>query len=70
MDNVEDMNGFEIDTSKNIYVFILFVVCINCLFIYSMLKNHFIMNGIVEIASVYPMPMEEDPRTVVLDDDE
>ena len=33
MDNVEDMDGFEIDTSKNIYMFILFVVCINCLFI-------------------------------------
>ncbi|KAF3948471.1 hypothetical protein CMV_025536 [Castanea mollissima] len=37
MDNVEDMDGFEIDT---------------------------------EIASVCPMPMEEDPSTVVLDDDE
>ena len=26
IDNVEDMDGFEIDTSKNIYMFILFVV--------------------------------------------
>ena len=26
MDNVEDMDGFEIDTDKNIYMFILFVV--------------------------------------------
>ena len=49
MDNVEDMDGFEIDTSKSIYVFILFVVCINCLFIFSMLKKHFVMNGIVQI---------------------
>ena len=70
MDNVEDIDGFEIDTSKSIYVFILFVVCINCLFIFSMLKNHFVLNGIVEIASVCPMPIEEDPSTVVLDDDE
>ena len=68
MDNVEDMDGFEIDTGK--YIFILFVVYINCLFICSMLTNHFILNGIVEIASVCPMPMEEDPSTVVLDDDE
>ena len=68
MDNVEDMDGFEIDTGK--YMFILFVVYINCLFICSMLTNHFILNGIVEIASVCPMPMEEDPSTVVLDDDE
>ena len=68
MDNVEDVDGFEIDTSK--YMFILFVVYINCLFICSMLTNHFILNWIVEIASVYPMPMEEDPSTVVLDDDE
>ena len=70
MDNVEDMDGFEIDTGKNIYMFILFVVCINCLFIFSMLTNHFLLNGIVEIASVCPIPMEEDPSTVVLDDDE
>ena len=42
----------------------------NCLFICSMLKNNFVLNGIVEIASVCPMPMEEDPSTVVLDDDE
>ena len=33
MDNVEDMDGLEIDIGKNIYMFILFVVCINCLFI-------------------------------------
>ena len=33
MDNVEDMDGFKIDNGKNIYMFILFVVCINCLFI-------------------------------------
>ena len=26
MDNVEDMDGFEIDTDKNMYMFILFVV--------------------------------------------
>ena len=74
MDNVEDMDGFEIDIGKNIYIyiyiFILFVVCINCLFICLMLKNHFVLNEIVEIASVCPMPMEEDPSTVVLDDDE
>ena len=35
-----------------------------------MLKNHFVLNEIVEIASVCLMPMEEDPSTVVLDDDE
>ena len=70
MDNVEDVDGFEIDIGKNIYMFILFVVYINCLFICSMLTNHFILNGIVEIASVCPIPMEEDPSTVVLDDDE
>ena len=70
MDNVEDMDGFEIDNGKNIYMFILFVVCINCLFICSMLKNHFVLNGIVEIVSVCPMSMEEDPNTIVLDDDE
>ena len=73
MDNVEDMDGFKIDTSKiyiYIYIFILFVVYINCLFICSMLTNHFILNGIVEIASICLIPMEEDPRTVVLDDDE
>ena len=70
MDNMEDMDGFEIDTGKNMYMFILFVVYINSLFICSMLTNHFILNGIVEIASVCPMPMKEDPSTVVLDDDE
>ena len=74
MDNVEDMDGFEIDTGKYIYIYIymliLFVICINCLFIFSMLKNHSVLNGIVEIASVCPMLMEEDPSTVVLDDDE
>ena len=70
MDNVEDMDGFKIDNGKNIYMFILFVVCINCLFICSMLKNHFVLNGIVEIVSICPMPMEEDPNTIVLDDDE
>ena len=53
-----------------IYMFTLFVVCITCLFICSLLKNHFVLNGIVEIASVCPMPMEEDPSTVVFDDDE
>lgn len=68
MDNAEDMDAFEIDTGKNIYMFILFVVCINCLFICSMRTNHFVLNGIVEIALVCPMPMEEDPSTVVLDD--
>ena len=68
MDTVEDMDGFEIDTGK--YIFILFVVYINCLFICSMLTNHFILNGIVEIASVCLMSMEEDPSTIVLDDDE
>ena len=56
MDNVEDMDGFEIDTGKYIYIYIymliLFVICINCLFIFSMLKNHSVLNGIVEIASV------------------
>ena len=74
MDNVKDMDGFEIDTGKNIYIyiymFILFVVYINCLFICSMLTSHFILNGIVEIASVCLMPMKEDPSTVVLDNDE
>ena len=70
MDNVKDMDGFKIDNGKNIYMFILFVVCINCLFICSMLKNHFVLNGIVEIVSICPMPMEEDPNTIVLDDDE
>ena len=53
-----------------IYMFILFVVCINCLFICSVLKNYFVLNGIVEIASVCLMSMEEDPSTVVFDDDE
>ena len=57
-------------TLVKIYVFILFVVCINCLFIFSMLKNHFVLNGIVEIASVCPMLIEEDPSTIVLDDGE
>ena len=70
MDNVEDIDGFEIDTSKNIYIFILFVVCINCLFICSMLKNHFVLNEIVKITSVCPILMEEDSNTVVLDDDD
>ena len=69
MNNVEDMDGFEIDTGKNIYMFILFVVCINCLFICSMLKNYFVMNKIVEMILICPMPMEEDPSTVVLDND-
>ena len=53
-----------------IYIFILFVVYINCLFICSMVTNHFILNRIVEIAPVNLMPMEEDPSTVVLDDNE
>ena len=71
MNNVEDMEGFEIDTSKKKKkMSILFIVYINCLFICSMLKYHFVLNGIVEIASVCPMPMEEDLSTVVLDDDE
>ena len=34
MNNVEDMNGFEIDTGKNIYMFILFVLCINYSIVY------------------------------------
>ena len=70
MNNVEDMEGFEINTSikKKKKLFILFFVCINCLFICSMLKYHFVLNGIVEIASVCPMPMEEDPSIVVLND--
>ena len=49
---------------------ILFIVYINFLFIFLMLKYHFVLNEIVEIASVCPMPMEEDPSTIVLDDDE
>ena len=48
----------------------MFVVYINCLFICSMLMSHFILNEIVEIALICPMPIEEDPSTVVLDDDE
>ena len=51
MDNVEDMEGFEIDTGKKKNMFILFVVWINCLFICLILKNHFVLNEIVEIAS-------------------
>ena len=35
-----------------------------------MLKNHFVLNGIIEIALVCPMLMEEDPSIVVLDEDE
>ena len=69
IDNVEDMDGLEIDTGKYMFFFFFFVY-INCLFICLMLTNHFILNGIVEIASVCPMPMEEDPSTIVLDDDE
>ena len=49
-------------------MFILFIVYINFLFICSMLKYHFVLNGIVEIASVCSMPMKEDPSTIVLDD--
>ena len=56
-----------------IYIYVHFVCCtyqlFNCLFIFSMLKNHFVLNGIVEIASVCPM-LTEDPSTVVLDGDE
>ena len=70
MYNMKDMEGFKIDTGKNIYTSILFVVCINCLFICSILKNHSILNDIVEIVSVCPMPIKEDPSIVVLDDDE
>ena len=72
MDNVEDMDDFEIDTGKNAYVhFVCYMYqFFNCLFICSMLKNYFVLNGFVEIASVCLMPMEEDPSTVVLDDDE
>ena len=44
-------------TLIKIYVFILFVVCINCLFICSILKNHFVINGIVEVISICPMPI-------------
>ena len=69
IDNVEDKDGLEIDTGKYMFFFFFFVY-INCLFICSMLTNHFILNGIVEIASICLIPMEEDPRTVVLDDDE
>ena len=69
MDNVEIMDGFKIDTGVYIYMFILFVVCVNCLFICSILKNYFVLNEIVEIALICLMPIEEDPSTVVLDDD-
>ena len=69
IDNVEDKDGLEIDTGKYMFFFFFFVY-INCLFIFSMLTNHFILNGIVEIASICLIPMEEDPRAVVLDDDE
>ena len=68
MDNVEDIEGFEIDTGKKKYMFILFIVWINCLFICLMLKNYFVLNEIVKIASVCPVPIEEGPSTVVLDD--
>ena len=36
MDNVEDVDGFEIDIGKYIYIymFILFVVCINYSIVY------------------------------------
>ena len=54
-----------------IYIYVHFVCCIDQLFIIcSILTSHFILNGIIEIASVCPMPMEEDPSTIVLDDDE
>ena len=56
------------------YIYVHFVCCLyqlfNCLFICSMLKNHFVLNEIVEIALVCPMLMEEDPSIVVLDEDE
>ena len=74
MDNVEDVDGFEIDIGKYIYIYVHFVCCMyqlfNCLFICLMLKNHFILNGIVEIASVCLMPMKEVPSIILLDDDE
>ena len=34
MDNVEDMDSFEIDTGKYIYIYVHFVCCIDQLFIY------------------------------------
>ena len=36
MDNVEDMDGFEIDTGKYIYIYIFvhFICCMHQLFIY------------------------------------
>ena len=39
MDNVEDMDGFEIDTGKNIYMFILFIVCINYSIVYLFVQR-------------------------------
>ena len=39
MDNVEDMDGFEIDNGKNIYMFILFIVCINYSIVYLFVQR-------------------------------
>ena len=57
-------------TLVKIYICSLCLLYMNCLFICSMLVSQFILNGIVEIALVCPMPMEEDLSTIVLDDDE
>ena len=71
MDNVEDMDGFEIDTSKYIEIYIyIYLLHASVVYLFGQCLRIIFFNGIVEIKAVCPMTMEEDPITVVLDDDE
>ena len=74
MDNVEDMDGFEIDTGKYIYIYIyicsFYLLHASVVYLFGQCLRIIFFNGIVEIKAVCPMTMEEDPITVVLDNDE
>ena len=70
MDNVEDMDGFEIDTGKYIYICSFYLLHASVVYLFGQCLRIIFFNGIVEIKAVCPMTMEENPITVVLDDDE
>ena len=57
-------------TLVKIYICSFCLLYVSIVYLFAQcLKNDFVLNGIVEIASVCLMPIEEDPSTVVLDDD-
>ena len=61
-------------TPVNIYIYIyicsFYLLHASVVYLFGQCLRIIFFNGIVEIKAVCPMTMEEDPITVVLDDDE